>query len=1309
MLRLRTLGELRLTGPAGDLLRGRRKELVLLAYLAQRAPRAVHRAELVDLLWGEREEERARHSLRQALLMLRRTVGEGLMIAPQAVTLGSDVVELDLALFDAAVTGRRLREAVELWGGDFLFATEDVGGEAYRLWMEAERERARRRLRDALESLVAGAEAAADRQAAIAWAEWWTELLPLDEQACHRLVEALYLDGRTGAAQARHAEYTVRLRRELGVDPSPALVRLGERIAAPEVPEPSSLGRVGSAALFTPDLVGRDAAGGELRDAWQVSAGGGAVVVVVEGGEGMGKTMLCEALLHAIEERSDPSLRLQARAREEESAPGTAARELVAGLAAASGLSNVPDADLAELARLVPSVRDVRPWLPEPQGGEAALHRAVVRVLAAVACESPVLLFLDDFPLADGESRRLIAALARHPPAGVLLLLTVRTDGDAAAAGLGELRAVPGLRRIKLPPLGVADVEALAGSMLELPAAERRHLAARLHAETGGNPFYASEIIGAMVDEGQLAPDARGIWRINPSLGGGPLPLPSSIRDAIARRIARLGDAARHVAATAAALPEPIDPASLAARSGLPPTALQAGVDELLARRLLRYAPGRPDALEFAHPIIHRVAYDGSRRTRHPALPLRRRSGRPLALVGATIVAALVIGAAVLRWTAGRRPLPTLAVGQITEHGGADSFDLALPMGGMLAVNLARVPGLTAISSARIHEVVGQLGSVAGMPASAAGAARHAGADQLLDGALHREPGGRLRLALRRVDLRTGAVRGEYTVTGADPFALVDSATARVAGALGLRPPVLRVADVTTSSLAGYGLYEQGLRSYGVGDYGRALPLFEAALAEDSLFAMAAFSARNAAVVLGRPAPSPSLERLDSLAARAADRERLLIRASVANVLHDPSVAALAESLTARYPAEPEGHLLLGAARMHDGDFLGALPHLNRVVAMDSLGLRAGRLRCLACEAIGLMADVYSRVDSFPAAERVTREWIRLQPGAREAWRWLGLVLAAQGRYDEGAAALHTAAAASRPDVPALAAFLPLIVRIQAGDFAAADRALVELVRTGPPDLRQEARWYLVISLRNQGRLREAMAHTREFTARAAPGDQGGALLAAQILFESGRVQEAAQIFDSLAAFPPPSAVRGVLARHKSWMLVHLATSQAARGDTAAVEALLEPLRAWGTRSSYGRDRRLFHHANGLLLVATGRLEEAAAEFRRAIYSLTLGYTRTNYELARTVLALGRPREAVAVLQPALRGPVDGSNLYVTRTDLHELLGRAHEAAGEPDSAAAHFRAVLAAWRNADRAFHLRRDAIRERLAVLGRTRGSTH
>jgi hypothetical protein len=101
--------------------------------------------------------------------------------------------------------------------------------------------------------------------------------------------------------------------------------------------------------------------------------------------------------------------------------------------------------------------------------------------------------------------------------------------------------------------------------------------------------------------------------------------------------------------------------------------------------------------------------------------------------------------------------------------------------------------------------------------------------------------GGNLRLDLRRIDLADGNMIAAYTVHGTDLFSLADSATALLARELGAHPPEGSIADVTTRSLAAYRLYEQGLRSFSGGDNRSAHPLFEAALAEDSTFAMAAY------------------------------------------------------------------------------------------------------------------------------------------------------------------------------------------------------------------------------------------------------------------------------------------------------------------------------------------------------------------------------------------------------------------------------------------------------------------------------------
>jgi hypothetical protein len=62
---------------------------------------------------------------------------------------------------------------------------------------------------------------------------------------------------------------------------------------------------------------------------------------------------------------------------------------------------------------------------------------------------------------------------------------------------------------------------------------------------------------------------------------------------------------------------------------------------------------------------------------------------------------------------------------------------------------------------------------------------------------------------------------------------------------------------------------------------------------------------------------------------------------------------------------------------------------------------------------------------------------------------------------------------------------------------------------------------------------------------------------------------------------------------------------------------------------------------------------------------------------------------------------VDGSNAYVTHTELHEALAQVFDAAGQRDSAAVHFAAVERAWRNADPRFAERYRAALERSALL--------
>jgi DNA-binding SARP family transcriptional activator len=535
-------------------------------------------------------------------------------------------------------------------------------------------------------------------------------------------------------------------------------------------------------------------------------------------------------------------------------------------------------------------------------------------------------------------------------------------------------------------------------------------------------------------------------------------------------------------------------------------------------------------------------------------------------------------------------------------------------------------------------------------------------------------------------------------------LAVADSGTLRRIADLGVPATPNHAAVATTRSPTAYRMYERGLEAHYRGERTVARTFFDAAVAEDSQFALAQY---YAAIDATDPTEGRrGLERARRLASTVSDRERLRIMAGWANAMSAPSFRAIAETLAVRYPTEVAGHLNLGMALVSDGEYLAALGPLGRVLEMDSLGLRGAAPDCAACEALRSMVGAYEFADSLAAAERVARRWVRLQPHSRVAMHTLIEVLDAQGRGPEADSLLRAKDPRLIEHADALnrrAAYL-----LRAGDYGAADRLLTTVVEAGGVHEQIDAYWMLAINLRQQGRLAEALGATRRMraitphTGQAIPGAAPPiAVLEAQVLLELGRPRAGAALFDSIARAREQLDSDATAARRATWHLTHSAGARAAAGDTAALARLIDSVQSLGLRSGIGRDRRLHHYVRGLMLVARGNDVGAAVELRRSILSQNFGYTRANYELARALMRLGRPAEAVAVLRPALRGGVEASNLYVTRTELHELLAQAWEATGARDSAAAHYRIVAGAWARADPALRERQTLAGARAAAL--------
>ena len=509
-------------------------------------------------------------------------------------------------------------------------------------------------------------------------------------------------------------------------------------------------------------------------------------------------------------------------------------------------------------------------------------------------------------------------------------------------------------------------------------------------------------------------------------------------------------------------------------------------------------------------------------------------------------------------------------------------------------------------------------------------------------------------------------------------------------------PPSVLDRPFTRSAVASR-FYEEGLRAYRAGDAIAARRLSLAALREDSSFAMAAYLA---SLVSEHP-EFEMRQRALRLAANATERERLTIVTDLLSSDMDPSALAVAEDAARRYPDEPGIVRAVGIARFHSGDWAGAVEAFERTIALAGDLDPGDRERCLSCETLGRLSEAYGWWDSLPAVERTARRWLQVYP--KDQWP-LGLLAMVAARRGDSASALANLRAhvATAPGHRSKDHELAVLLTLELYDQVEQD--VRPLLGSAREDVSGPGRWMLFIALRNQGRMRDAelLLRTGRVDSTAPPPtvprsfDQNDALIA----LEGGNPRRAAELFDRIRSTSHQPAP-GQTARWRAWNSLLMGTALAAAGDTASVRELIDTVQYWGERSLYGRDRKAHHFLRGLLHASAGRDEDAVASYRAAIHSWSFGYTRVNYELAGALLRLGRPGEAILALRPALRGSVDASNLYITRTELHAMLARAFDLAGQPDSASAHYRAVLRAWRRADPQFHPRRSSIETRVARL--------
>jgi DNA-binding CsgD family transcriptional regulator len=344
-------------------------------------------------------------------------------------------------------------------------------------------------------------------------------------------------------------------------------------------------------------IIGRDTELASLRAFLERSLES-AAALVLEGEAGMGKTTLWTEGVAIAQARA--TLVLEACPAESEATFSFAGLGDLLGSMLDEALASLPDVQRRALARaLVLEDDDGRP--PDAH----AVGVAVLGALRAFAAERPLLVAVDDVQWLDGASAGALGYAVRRlrgERVGVLLARRGSTE-SALVSELARSFSDERLATVEVVPLDSASLHRLVHH--HLGAALPRPLLGEVYEASGGNPFYALEIV-RMLQRTGISVEA-----------GQPLPVPDSLHDLVHARLLELPPECREFLTAAAAHAHPTVELTESAsgvdrEAGLRP-ALDAHVVDL-----------DRDRIRFTHPLLAAGAYEtadpGRRREIHARL-----------------------------------------------------------------------------------------------------------------------------------------------------------------------------------------------------------------------------------------------------------------------------------------------------------------------------------------------------------------------------------------------------------------------------------------------------------------------------------------------------------------------------------------------------------------------------------------------------------------------------------------------------------------------------------------------------------------
>ncbi len=586
--------EVRLLGAVEVILDGRRlgafNSVRLQRFLALITLRRYlqHRSRLAFELWPDSNERQARTNLRKLLHDFRHSlpdIGEFVQVDNEIVQwISKGPSEVDVLRFRAAIAAGDLELAARLYSGDLLPACYDD-------WVMDERAKLRTEALGVLVRLRDEAAERDDHEETIRHAQCIINLEPTDEASVRIQMEAHLALGDRGAALRSYHRYAEVLERDLALEPGEAIGAIYRQLRA-NTPYREELQGEDVEPVAEVPLVGRDLELDQLKHAWIAAREGRAHLVLLSGEPGIGKSRLALELGRRV--RAEGHVVASARAYEAAGRlPWGPVIDLLRSDALRSQIDTLGTVWRAELARLLPELLEASPAPAPSRGGDLAQrHRLFDAVSRAIVGDRPRLLIIDDLQWCDVETIELIGFVVRSgPTAPILIVGTVRSEEVPEHHPLvGLIDALGHDKAVTTVPLDRLDEATTARLAARLRNADTidPELAARLWAETEGNPLFVIEVL-----------------RVGVFAEGRQATLTPTIRAVLGARLGQLPDGARRLAEMAAVIGRPFSVGLLVSATGIGEPELVDQLDELWRRRIVR---DHGLTYDFSHDKLRSVA-----------------------------------------------------------------------------------------------------------------------------------------------------------------------------------------------------------------------------------------------------------------------------------------------------------------------------------------------------------------------------------------------------------------------------------------------------------------------------------------------------------------------------------------------------------------------------------------------------------------------------------------------------------------------------------------------------------------------------